>query len=126
MAFDPSRAVAVADDFNPSRAVGVDDSFDPSRAEAIDDGPAHASLSSGFDTSLNLPDVQSLDRSYGGLDDTEAHSGNSFDPILRALPVSPRQKVQLDMEGVDPYAEREQAPAEPTLAQRVLAALGGL
>src|SRR3954471_1942116 len=93
--------------------------------------PAHASLASGFDTSLDLPDVQSLDRSYGGLEGTDLQTerGNS-DPILRALPVAPRQKVQLDTEGVDPYRpalDLEGPPLpEQTLNEQIMAQLPGL
>jgi len=77
------------------------------------DGPAKADLATGFDASLNLADIN--DSLVGGLGDTEGmqwdRATGKMIPIYRALPVAPRQKVQLDTQGVDPRQTRPEYEA---------------
>lgn len=91
------------------------DSYDDLIAAAQDDygdliaaaAPAKASLAEGFDANPQFQDIGG-DSLVGGLGDAEGmqldrQTGRMI-PIYRALPTVPKQKVQLDTQGVDPYA----------------------
>ena len=80
--------------------------------------PARASLNQGFDASLPFPEFINptdlgADTSIGGLGETEAQQmvNGRLEPILRALPVAPRQRFALDTQGVDPDQTRAEYEA---------------
>src|SRR6188768_143549 len=85
----------------------LEDDEAPAWASApFDDEPAQASLAAGFDADPRFADIGGeFNGTVGGLFDTEAITVPSA-PILRALPVAPRQKVALDTQDVDPYQTR--------------------
>lgn len=82
-----------------------------------EDSPASASLSEGFDTSLGLPPLRGLDDiAIGGLEGTDAvqfdQQTGKVIPILRALPTPPKQRVELDTQGVDQFQTRPEYEAD--------------